>query len=137
MSRVSVFFDFLKDKKISFIGVGVSHNDLIRLFLKKGFDVSVCDTKTLGDKSVPNKDKFPSAIYEEFSKMGAKFYLGKDEYMNGVLNSDIVFRTPGMYFNHADIKRARESGVIVTSETELFFDMPLPEVTAKAQQQRL
>ena len=123
MSRVTVFFDYIKDKKISFIGVGVSHNDLIRLFLKKGFDVSVCDAKTLGDESVPDKDKFSSAIYEEFSKMGAKFYLGKDEYMNGVLNSDIVFRPPGMYFNHKDIKEAREKGVIVTSETELFFDL--------------
>lgn len=123
MSRVSTFFDYIKDKKISFIGVGVSHNDLIRLFLKKGFDVSVCDAKTLGDESVPDKDKFSYTIYEEFLKMGAKFYLGKDEYMNGVLNSDIVFRTPGMYFNHQDIKTAREKGVIVTSETELFFDL--------------
>lgn len=123
MSRVSVFFDYIKDKKISFIGVGVSHNDLIRLFLKKGFDVSICDAKTLGDESIPDKDKFSSSLFEEFSKMGAKFYLGKDEYMNGVLNSDIVFRTPGMYFNHPDIKAAREKGVIVTSETELFFDL--------------
>ncbi len=123
MSKVSLFFDYLKGKKISFIGVGVSHNDLIRLFLDKGLDVSVCDFKTLGDDTVASKDKFPAELYDEFSKKGAKFFLGSDNYINGIMQADIVFRTPGMYFNHPDIRAAREKGIIVTSEMELFFDL--------------
>lgn len=123
VSRVSAFFEFIKDKKVSFIGVGVSHNDLIRLFLKKGISVSICDAKTLGDETVAEKDKFSSSLYDEFSRMGAEFYLGKDEMMKGVLSSDVTFRTPGMYFNSENIKLAREKGVIVTSETELFFEL--------------
>lgn len=123
MSKVSLFFDYLKGKKISFIGVGVSHNDLIRLFLDKGLDVSVCDFKMLGDDTVASKDKFPAELYDEFSEKGAKFFLGSDNYINGIMQADIVFRTPGMYFNHPDIRAAREKGIIVTSEMELFFDL--------------
>lgn len=123
MSRVTRFFEYLKGKKISFIGVGVSHNDLIRLFLDKGLDVSVCDVKTLMDDTVASKDKFPDELYDELSKKGARFFLGQDNYINGLMQADIIFRTPGMYFNHPDIIAAREKGIVVTSETELFFEL--------------
>ena len=123
MSRITDFFKYLKDKKISFIGVGVSHNDLIRLFLDKGLDVSVCDAKTLGDDTMAEKDRFPKKLYDEFSEKGARFFLGENKYIDGIMQADIVFRTPGMYFNHPDIKAARDNGIIVTSEMELFFDL--------------
>ncbi|MEG0615385.1 MAG: hypothetical protein RR540_06470 [Oscillospiraceae bacterium] len=35
MTKILQFFDYLKDKKVSFIGTGVSHNDLIKLFFGK------------------------------------------------------------------------------------------------------
>ena len=104
-------FDILAGKKIAMIGTGVSHNDLIRLFLKNGFDVTICDRKdadALGD------------IYTEFTKCGAKFILG-DGYLDNLCDFDIVFRTPGMYFNNEKLANARENGVAITSEMEMFF----------------
>ena len=104
-------FSCLESKKIAMIGTGVSHNDLIRLFLKKGFDVTVCDRKCavdLGD------------IYEEFSNEGAKFILG-DDYLDSLCDFDVVFRTPGMYFNNEKLQNALKNGVVVTSEMEMFF----------------
>ena len=38
-------FERLKGKKIAFVGTGVSHNDLIMMFLAHGMDVTVCDRK--------------------------------------------------------------------------------------------
>lgn len=34
-TKAEIFFENMKDKKIAFIGVGVSHTDLIKLFLKR------------------------------------------------------------------------------------------------------
>jgi len=36
MTKAEKFFSAVKNKKIAFIGMGVTNNDVIRLFLKKG-----------------------------------------------------------------------------------------------------
>lgn len=113
MSKIENFFNDLKTKKVAFIGTGVSHNDLIRLFLKKGISVTILDRKT--------KDKFED-LYNEFSSLGADFILG-NEYLDSLNKFDVVFRTPGMYFNNPALIKAREDGVVVTSEMEVFFDL--------------
>ncbi len=113
MSKIENFFNDLKTKKVAFIGTGVSHNDLIRLFLKKGISVTILDRKT--------KDKFED-LYNEFSSLGADFILG-NEYLDSLNKFDVVFRTPGMYFNNPALTKAREDGVVVTSEMEVFFDL--------------
>lgn len=114
MTKTQQFFQEIKDKKVAFIGTGVSHNELIKLFLQKGIKVLICDRKSYDD--------FPSDIYEEFSAKGAEFALG-DNYLEAIQNCDIVFRTPGMYYNNPMLKKARDNGVIVTSEMEVFFDL--------------
>ena len=87
MTKAEIFFEDMKNKKIAFIGVGVSHTDLIKMFLKKGLDVTVCDKKT----------KEQMKEYDELSLAGAKFSLGEG-YLDGMAEGkyDVVFRTPGM-----------------------------------------
>ncbi len=114
MEKTKLFFENIKDKKIAVIGAGVSHFDLIKLFLAKGLDVTVCDKAT--------KEKFDSKVYDELSTLGAKFVLG-ESYLDALLDADIIFRTPGMYYNHPVITKAREKGIVVTSEMECFFDL--------------
>ena len=41
MTKAERFFNGIKDKKIAFIGTGVSHNDLIKLFLKKNLQLLI------------------------------------------------------------------------------------------------
>ena len=114
MTKAEMFFDEIKNKKIAFIGTGVSHNDLIRLFLKKGYNIVICDKNNL---EVKNKE-----LYKEFKQAGAKFSFG-EKYLDEIFSCDIVFRTPGMYYNDQTLTRARKKGVIVTSEMEVFFDL--------------
>ena len=45
MSKIQRYFNMLKDKRVAFIGTGVSHNELIKLFLSKGIEVVICDKK--------------------------------------------------------------------------------------------
>ncbi len=113
MSEIQRFFDDLKQKRVAFIGTGVSHNDLIALFRKKEIPVTICDRKTAEQMG---------ESYENFKAMGVSFCLG-DAYLDSLTDFDVVFRTPGMYFNHPKLTEARGQGVVITSEMECFFDL--------------
>lgn len=113
MSKATQFFNNTKGSHVAFIGTGVSHFDLIKLFLSKGYHVTVCDKKSaeqLGD------------VYDTLKSLGADFSLGEN-YLDMIFSCDIVFRTPGMYYNNPVLTDARKKGVVVTSEMELFFDL--------------
>lgn len=111
--KTEMFFRNLKKKKVAVVGLGVSHIDLIKLFLKKEIDVTVLDKR---DKNALGED------YDNLSSLGAKFMLGEG-YLDKLSEFDIMFRTPGMYFLSEPVKKAREAGVVVTSEMECFFDL--------------
>ncbi len=113
MTKTEKFFEAMKKSKVAFIGVGVSHTDLIKLFLKKGIDVTVCDRKTAEKMG---------AVHDELLALGAKFCLG-DNYLDSLTGFDVVFRAPGMYFNNEKLTAARKHGVVITSEMEVFFDL--------------
>ena len=105
------FFRWVKGKKIAFIGVGVTNTDCIRLFAKKGAEVSVLDRKSREQLG---------ALADEFEQSGIRLVLG-DGYLDGLTGYDAVFRAPGMYFHHPALEKARQEGVVITSEMELFF----------------
>lgn len=113
MNKVDVFFEEIKDKRIAFIGIGVSHFDLINMFLDKGLQIVVCDKK--------NSEQMGEA-YDILKERGACFSLGEN-YLDEILKCDIVFRTPGMYYNHPELIKARALGIVITSEMEVFFEL--------------
>ncbi len=113
MNKIERFFETMKQKKIAFIGVGVTNTDIIRLFLKKGIGVTLLDRKSpeqLGE------------IYRELKEKGVSFRLG-DKYLDSLSDFDVVFRSPGMYFNNPKLVEARDAGVAVTTEMEIFFEL--------------
>lgn len=114
MTKAQRFFNEIKDKRVAFIGTGVSHTELIRVFLTKGIKCVICDKK--------DEDEFDETLRAEFEAKGCEFSLGKN-YLDEIFNCDIVFRTPGMYYNNPVLTEARKKGVIVTSEMETFFDL--------------
>ena len=120
MNNIKKFFEKMETRKVSFIGVGVSHTDLIKLFLKKGISVTVCDRKdaeSMGE------------VYNELKALGADFCLG-EKYLDSLTDFDVVFRAPGMYFNNEKLTDARKKGVVITSEMEVFFDLCPCEIYA-------
>jgi UDP-N-acetylmuramoylalanine--D-glutamate ligase len=76
--------------------------------LNEKFNITVCDKNSDYNK------------FSEYEKLGAKLNLGEN-YLENIEKFDVIFRTPGMYFNHPALKKARENGKIVTSELEVFF----------------
>ena len=49
MDPICAYFDSLKGKSISVVGIGVSHRPLIALLLSRGLDVTAYDRKSLED----------------------------------------------------------------------------------------
>ncbi len=113
MSCIAQFFSEIKNKSLGFIGMGVTHNDTIKMFIEKGFSITIFDRKS--------REELPE-IADDFEKAGAKFVLGED-YLEHISEVDILFRTPGMYFLNSYLQEAIKNGVVVTSEMELFFDL--------------
>lgn len=111
-NRIDRFFEQWKQKKIAVIGVGVSNTDVVRLFAKKGLDVTLCERKTREQLG---------ALADEFESLGVKFDLG--DYAENLPKYDMIIRAPGVYFNRPELKAAREAGSVVTSEMELFFSL--------------
>lgn len=113
MSKLTCFFESMKQKKVAFIGVGVTNTDIIRLFLKKGIKVTLLDRK--------NEEQL-GELYNELKEKDVEFRLG-DSYLETLSDFDVVFRSPGMYFNHPKLVEARRNGVAVTTEMEVFFEL--------------
>lgn len=111
-SSVTKFFDNIKGKRIAFIGIGTSNLPLIKLFKDKGAEVIACDKKdfnALGENGVKAKE------------YGAELVLGEN-YLSDI-KADIIFRSPGTPFYKKELVDLKNSGAVITSEMEIFFDL--------------
>lgn len=106
------FSKSLKDKKVTFIGMGISHRELVELFYDYGAKITVCDKRSENDMG---------QLAEKLKSMNIKLCLGENYLDN--LDGDIIIRTPGLNFNNEKLCEARKKGCVVTSEMELFFDL--------------
>ena len=102
----------IKNKKVAFIGIGVSHTDVIRQFAEKGIHTEA------RDKTDREKLGETAGLLE---KSGAVLKLGEG-YLDDI-DADIVFRTPGMNWWNPTLCELRREGKAVTSEMEVFFDL--------------
>ncbi len=87
-----------KDKKIGIIGLGANNQKLAEFLKKQGIVFGVIDQWTSHDTLVGRLDDF-----------------------------DIVFRTPGLPYNSQAVQQAKSRGVVISSQTKLFFQLcPAP-----------
>ncbi len=108
---IAAFLEKMKGKRIALIGCGKSNLPLTQLFLRYGANVTVCD----------EKDESALTLASELRKAGIEVRCGKNYLFE--LAADIVFRSPGIYYNKPELKAFRERGVTVTSEIEVFFKL--------------
>ncbi|MBR5157043.1 MAG: UDP-N-acetylmuramoyl-L-alanine--D-glutamate ligase [Clostridia bacterium] len=110
--KIKAFHNEINGKRITVIGIGISNRPLIRYLVKYGAKVTACDKK--------NKEQL-GEVYDEFTALGVNLVLGEN-YMDS-LDADIIFKTPGMRFDHPALLTAKENGAKITSEMEVFFDI--------------
>ncbi len=108
------FFEYIKslrDKRIAVVGAGVSNQPLIDLLLENGCSVTVCDRRTAEDMG---------ELACHLRSAGALLHTGED-YLQGLTDFDLIFRTPGLLPLHPALMEAKQAGVELTSEMEVFF----------------
>ncbi|MBQ7364907.1 MAG: UDP-N-acetylmuramoyl-L-alanine--D-glutamate ligase [Clostridia bacterium] len=106
------FQERFEGKRVAVIGIGISNRPLIEMLVQAGAAVTAYDKKTreaLGD------------TYTELCARGVKLSLGEG-YLDS-LDAEIVFRTPGMRYDHPALMRAKEKGAEITSEMQVFFEL--------------
>ena len=109
---VDMFKKDVFNKNISVIGMGISNRPLIKYLVSLGANVTAYDMRT--------PDKL-GEIYDEFSALGVKIVTGEN-YLDD-LSGEIIFKTPGLRFDHPALLSAKEKGSVITSEMEVFFDI--------------
>ena len=106
------YFEFLKEKTVTFCGIARSHMPVIELFHQKGISVTARDKNPL-EKLGENGRRL--------QELGVKMILG-EAYLDD-LTEDIIFRTPAMRYHLPELEAARKRGAAVTSEMETFFTL--------------
>lgn len=104
----------LHGKSCAVIGAGISNLPLIRFLTDAGAAVTVRDRKS---KDELFKNKTLAATEAD----GVRFICG-DDYLERI-NEEIIFKTPGLRYDHPAIQKAHENGAVVTGEMELFLKL--------------
>ncbi len=104
----------MKGKNISVIGIGVSNVPLIRFLIECGANVTAHDKK--------DAEKL-GEVFQELKNLGVDFVLGEDYLKRIPEKTEVIFKTPGLRGDVCELLEARERGVQITSEMELFFEL--------------
>jgi UDP-N-acetylmuramoylalanine--D-glutamate ligase len=104
------FKQFISNKKVAVVGIGVSNIPLINFLLDLGAVVTAFDQKTKEELGEVAKD---------FNKKGVKLELGEG-YLNNLTGFEVVFKTPSMRIDSEALVKAKNEGAYITSEMEEF-----------------
>ena len=117
MTKAEAFFEGMRGKRVSICGIGANNTPVIHQFLEAGAHVTACDRRS--------REQLGAAV-EPLEQAGARLLLG-DGYLDQLTDADLILRTPGMKPYLPAFEKAREAGIPVTSEMELFFELcPAP-----------
>lgn len=112
--RLEEFNNYLKNRKVAIIGLGVSNIPLLDYMNEKEARVTVFDDRTI--------DKIPMEALEKIRKYEINSYLGEDSLKN-LKGFDIIFRSPSCMPTREELQEEVNRGAILTSEIEMVLQM--------------
>ncbi|KKQ18856.1 MAG: UDP-N-acetylmuramoylalanine-D-glutamate ligase [Berkelbacteria bacterium GW2011_GWA1_36_9] len=111
----------LQNQKVGILGLGEENIALAYFLVAQGIDITICDQKSREELG---------QYYEKMKNLSSQvqFQLGAN-YLENLEKFNIIFRTPGLPYLNSKIQKAKNVGVIISSEIKLFFDLcPCPVV---------
>ena len=112
--KLEEFEQYIKNRKVAIIGLGVSNLPLLDYFHKKQAKVTVFDSREISE--------IPKEIMDKITEYAMEFSLGKN-YLKKLLNYDLILRSPSCLPTVKELEDEEERGAIVTTEIELFMKM--------------
>ncbi len=113
MTNLEKFYDFINNKSIALLGLGISNSPLVDLLLSHGARVSAHDKK--------KREDFSGTFISDLEKKGVRLFLG-DGYLDS-LDEDIIIKAPGIRNDIPALVNAVERKAVLTSEMEIFFSV--------------
>lgn len=112
--KLEEFNNFVKNKKVAIIGLGVSNIPLLDYFHELNSKISVFDNR--------EKEELDSTIINKIYNYGITYYGGKNnlENLNGF---DIIFRSPSVMPYREELKKEADRGAIITTEIEMVLKL--------------
>lgn len=110
LNNINSLSELVKGKTVGILGLGVSNLPLAKLLINEDCKLVIRDKKELSGDAL----KFTK-------KNNVKTVIG-EEYLDNI-DEDVVFRSPGIMYTSDAIQKAIKSGVLVTSEMEMFFEL--------------
>lgn len=118
MKIINNIYD-LRGQKCDVLGLGISNLPLVDMLISTGALVRVRDKKSrdeLGD------------VCDRLESSGVSLILG-DGYLDGI-DTDVIFRSPGIRPDAGSIPEAVKNGALLTSEMELFLALTRANILA-------
>lgn len=112
-NKLEEFKRYIKNRKVAFIGIGVSNIPAMKYLSKLGAIVTGFDKKDyqqLGDTCI------------ELESMGINLSLG-EKYLDSLVGFDVIFRSPTVRPDIVQIQRELNMGAVLTSEIEMVMKM--------------
>ena len=109
--KLKEFNNYIKDKKVAIIGLGVSNIPLIDYLYNLGSKIVLFNNKQVSDEVL---DK----IYE----YKLEYYFGEN-YLSKLEGFDVIFRSPSCRPDIPEIQKEVERGAVLTSEIELVLEL--------------
>ena len=101
-------------KKVAILGLGIEGLSSLRFFKENGSEVDVKEKK--------EESEIDQEVLEKARNYTSDFKFGPD-YLQNLLVYDIVVRSPSLRPDTPQLLEVSHNGVIITSNTKIFFDL--------------
>ncbi len=112
--KLEEFNEYLIDRNIAIIGLGVSNLPLLRYMNKTGANATVFDNREMED--------IPKDVMDQILRYDMPYFFGKDSLRN-LHGFDMIFRSPSCMPNLPELIKEEERGAVVTSEIEMLMKL--------------
>ena len=112
--KLEEFNNWLKNKKVAIIGLGVSNGPLIEYMQEKQAIVTVFDKR--------NEEKIDNDILRKIEKYKIEKHFGEN-YLSNLKEFDIIFKSPSCRPDLPEIEAEVKRGARLTSEIELVLEL--------------
>lgn len=112
--KLNEFNQYLKNRKVAVIGLGVSNIPLIEYLRKYKSNVTVFDRRTI--------DEIDKTIMDKIVEYGMEFSIGND-YLSKLKGFDLIFRSPSCLPTTKELVEEEKRGAIITTEIEMCVEL--------------
>lgn len=112
--KLEEFNNYIKNKRVAIIGLGVSNIPLIDHLYNLGANITLFNNKPI--------DKLDSNILDKIYEKKLDYSFGEN-YLSKLVGFDVIFRSPSCRPDLPEIEKEVGRGAVLTSEIELVLEM--------------